>query len=527
MPLLAASLFLSVLLQAPSDTTRAVHLLQRATWGARPADVAQVLALGRDRWLDRQLHPARIDDAALEQRLARFPALRMSVPELHRAFPPPAAARRQQQRADSSGVQTMQTLDTFVMQAIERPRRGKRGTGSPAVLAQQLVGARVERAVATERQEEDVMTAFWFNHFNVFWGKGPNKWLVADYERTAIRPHVFGRFEDLLRASAQHPAMLYYLDNWRSAAPDTSGPMARRARQSGRRVPGLNENYARELLELHTLGVNGGYTQADVVAVARAFTGWTIARRGGGKGGARMGHGQGPEFAFRPAMHDRGTKTVLGRTLPAEHGQRDGEEVLAMLARHPATARHIATKLVQRFVSDDPPPALVDHLARVFLRTDGDLREVTRALFTAAEFYAARHREAKVKTPFELVASALRVTDATVTNPRGLAQTLRAFGHLPYFQTAPTGYPTASEDWTNSGAMLSRMNFALRLASGQLPGVRAGLTTEVPVDTLIARVLPGAPRPRLTQVIQQDPATQQDGNRALGLVLGSPDFQRR
>lgn len=295
-------------------------------------------------------------------------------------------------------------------------------------------------------------------------------------------------------------------------------------------MPGLNENYARELMELHTLGVNGGYTQANVIAVARAFTGWTIDRSGGMKrqGGARMGYGAGPEFAFRAGMHDRAPKNILGRTLPAGRGKQDGDEVLAVLARHPATARHVATKLVRRFVSDDPPPALVDHVAGVFLRTDGDLRQVTRALFTAEEFYAVRHREAKVKTPFELVASALRVTGATLVNPRGVAQTLRTFGHLPYYQTAPTGYPTASEDWTNSGAMLNRMNFGLALASGSLPGVRTEMAAApMPIDTVIARLLPGAPRPQLARVVHAELATSGTGSRALGLVLGSPDFQRR
>jgi uncharacterized protein (DUF1800 family) len=219
------------------------------------------------------------------------------------------------------------------------------------------------------------MTDFWFNHFNVFWGKGPTRWLIADYERTAIRPHVFGRFEDLLLATAQHPAMLYYLDNWRSAAPDTGGPMAQRVRQPGMRMPGLNENFARELLELHTLGVDGGYTQQDVIAVARAFTGWTIQRPGAMmvQSGAGVEHNQGPEFTFREAMHDRAPKHVLGRTLPPERGKQDGDEVLALLARHPSTARHVATKLARRFVADDPPAALLDHLAGVFLRSDGDL----------------------------------------------------------------------------------------------------------------------------------------------------------
>jgi uncharacterized protein (DUF1800 family) len=296
------------------------------------------------------------------------------------------------------------------------------------------------------------------------------------------------------------------------------------------RMPGLNENFARELLELHTLGVDGGYTQQDVIAVARAFTGWTIRRPGAmmGQSGAGVEHNQGPEFTFREAMHDRAPKNVLGRTLPPDRGKQDGDEVLALLARHPSTARHVATKLARRFVADDPPAALVDHLAGVFLRSDGDLLEVTRALFLADEFYAVRHREAKVKTPFELVVSALRATNATVVNPRGIAQTLRTFGHLPYFQTAPTGYPSASEAWTNSSAMLARMNFGLALAAERIPGVRTNSSgAGVPLDLLVARVLPGTPRPQLVRVIKAELSPAGNESRALGLVLGSPDFQRR
>ncbi len=389
---------------------------------------------------------------------------------------------------------------------------------------------------------------------------------------------------------AQHPAMLYYLDNWRSAAPDSTAhhgvaegelPATLPQELSGRRMPfrGEAQRKLRPRADghqlRHTLGVNGARsappdTQQDVVAVARAsasppgaFTGDQVDDPRGTRGRGRVARAWdmagGHEYASvgprRPpqhiddhqsirlcslprasAMHDRGL--CQDRSGASQHpamlyylagrGKQDGDEnyVLALLARHPATARPVATQLVRRVVADPPPPALEDHEAGVFLRTGGDLREVTRALFTAEEFYAARHREAKVKTPFELVVSALRVTDATVANPRGVMQTLRTFGHLPYYQTAPTGYPTMSEDWTNSGAMLNRMNFGLALASGRVPGVRAEMAP-VPLDALIARVFAGAPRPRLAQVIQQELAGQGGAPRALGLVLGSPDFQRR
>ncbi|HEU4453244.1 MAG TPA: DUF1800 domain-containing protein, partial [Longimicrobium sp.] len=273
------------------------------------------------------------------------------------------------------------------------------------------------------------------------------------------------------------------------------------------------------------LGVDGGYTQADVMEVARAFTGWTLQR------------GDDVGFVFRPAMHDGGEKTVLGRRLAAGRGMEDGREVLDLLARHPSTARHVARKLAQRFVADEPPPALVDRLADVFLRTDGDLRQVTRALFTAPEFHDPRHRAAKVKTPFEFVASALRATEADAGPSRGVLQALRQLGQVPYAASAPTGYPHTSEEWTNGGAMLNRMSYALALAAGRVDGVRVGLAApatadpRAQVDALAAAVLPGPRDPRLLATIAQDVAAQADGRdraaRALGLLLGSPAFQRR
>ncbi|HEX8244578.1 MAG TPA: DUF1800 domain-containing protein, partial [Longimicrobium sp.] len=301
---------------------------------------------------------------------------------------------------------------------------------------------------------------------------------------------------------------------------------------------GINENYARELMELHTLGVNGGYTQHDVVEVARALTGWTVdrgARRGGG--------GFEPSFIFRPAMHDPGEKTVLGHRLPAGRGIEDGEAVLDILARSPATARHVAFRLAQRFVADDPPPSLVNRLAETFTRTDGDLREVTRALFLSPEFNDPRHRDAKVKSPLEFVAGALRATGADVGPSRGLLQALRQMGQVPYAATPPTGYSNASAEWTNSGAMLNRMNFGLALAAGRIDGVRLDADRFAPalrapdaqaqVAALARMVMPGARDERLFRTVAEDVAQQarlderQRAARALGLLLGSPQFQRR
>lgn len=532
------------------DTLRALALLDRATFGARPVDVAEVLRIGPERWLDRQLRPERIDDRALDARLARFPAAAMSAGELLAAFPPPDPAARDSTRRMQSGATEPGTMQADAAR-VRRPRQagGARQRGPQAILFD-LAGAKVQRAVYSERQLQEVMTDFWFNHFNVFFGKNLDRYLVAGYERDAIRPHVFGRFRDLLGATAKHPAMLVYLDNARSVVPDSmrgamaGGPRARGrlggarasadAADARRRPTGLNENYARELMELHTLGVDGGYTQHDVVEVARALTGWSIDR--GGDGGE-------PGFIFRPRQHDFGAKTILGRAFPAGRGQDEGEAVLDLLARSPATARHIAFKLAQRFVADDPPTALVDRLADTFLRTDGDLRAITRTLFTSPELYAASVRNAKVKTPIEFVASALRVSGAEVGPSRGILQALRQLGQVPYLASAPTGYPAASEEWTNSGAMLNRMNFALALAAGRIDGVTVDLARFAPaaretepqarVASLAAMLIPARGDARLFRTIADDVARQgamgdaAAGARALGLLLGSPDFQRR
>lgn len=470
------------------DSARAVHLLERATWGVKRDELAAVLAMGPDAWLDRQLHPARIADGALAARLARFPAAEASPAELMRDYPRRPAA------ADSA----------------------RRGMPPQRILAD-LAGARLQRAVYTERQLEDVMADFWFNHFNVFFGKGADRYLVGDYERNAIRPHVFGRFRELLGAVAAHPAMLVYLDNARSSAADSSRVMM------GGRARGINENYARELMELHTLGVGGGYTQRDVGEVARAFTGWTVGRRNGA-----------PGFVFRRALHDAGPKTVLGERLAAGRGVEDGEAVLDLLARNPATARHLARKLAARFVADDPPARLVDELASVFLRTDGDLRAVTRALFRSPEF--ARARRAKTRTPFEFVAGALRATGADVRPSRDVIQTLRQMRHLPYAATPPTGYLHSSAEWTSGGAMLGRMNFALALARGEVRGIRIDPARLLPPGAagdparhVAAALLPTRDADALVRAVSEDAArlpAEARAARALALILASPSFQR-
>ncbi len=452
-------------------------------------------------------------------------------------------------------------------------RRQQLGVQGPARMVGDFVGARLARAVYSERQLQEVMTDFWFNHFNVFVGKGADRYLVARYEQEAIRPYVFGRFEDMLKATASHPAMLFYLDNWMSAVPDTTSPqylrrqqqlrrfaaltpeeqealvssgrlteqqltnLRRVVAQGGQRKPGINENYARELMELHTLGVNGGYAQRDVIAVARAFSGWTITR-------PRLGPNAPPDmdvtFVFRPELHDRGEKVVLGTPLRPGRGIEDGLDVLHMLATSPVTAHHIARELVERFVNDRPDSAMVERIATVFLNTGGDLREVTRALFSDPAFDASANVGTKVKTPLEVVAGALRVSGAELEDApsRGVIQALRTLGEMPYGYSFPTGYPAQAAEWVNSGAMLNRMNFALALAAGRLDHVRvdpaalAGAAPD-PVHALAAAILPGHDTRRLEAAVRTELAQQPQLDpharlvRAAGLILGSPDFQAR
>ena len=371
------------------------------------------------------------------------------------------------------------------------------------------------------------MTDFWFNHFNVFAGKGATPQYVTEYEREAIRPHVFGTFRDLLGATAHSPAMLFYLDNWQSADPDAQDarqqfgparrPGARPRMPAPERMPrgpdgnaprqkrGLNENYGRELMELHTLGVDGGYTQDDVINVARAFTGWTITtpRQGG-------------SFRFEPRIHDSLDKIVLGQKIKAGGGESDGEKVLDILARHPATATFIATKLARRFVSDTPPPALVARAAARFRETGGDIREVVRTIITSPEFFSAGAYRAKVKSPLEFVVSAVRATGSEVPDATPLAQAVRQLGMPLYMCQPPTGYPDKAEAWVNTGALLNRMNFALQLVGGRMRGLQPGTS---PVGAVLANEVSSTTAATIAQA--------KDATQIAALTLGSPEFQRR
>jgi uncharacterized protein (DUF1800 family) len=511
-----------------------LHLLNRFAYGPRPGDVERVRAMGMQAWIERQLHPERIPDEALEGRLAAYSTIRMTADELFREYPRPdlaAVARRREEMLRGEGTRDGMARDT----AAGEPRR--------VVIAAELAAARMERAVWSERQLQEILVDFWFNHFNVFAQKDAVRWMVSPYEREAIRPHVLGRFRDLVLATARHPAMLFYLDNWLSVRDGLTVPDGP---NRGRRR-GLNENYGRELLELHTLGVDGGYTQQDVVEVARAFTGWSFAYPQGDK-----------QFVFRPRAHDDGEKRVLGHVIPAGGGEADGLAVIDIVTRHPSTARTIATKLVRRFVSDAPAPALVDRVARTYRDTDGDIRAMMLTIVAAQEFWSEDSYRAKIKKPIELVASAARALDVTAgpeTGPRSagfqLARAVSTLGERLFNAQPPTGYPDTADAWVNTGALLGRMNFALSLAQNRVPGVRvdverlvAGADRRRPeevLDRLLAVTLHGQASARTREILSaqlRDPAivrltvddrgpANTDVEKLAALVLGSPEFQRR
>ncbi len=636
-----------------TEQQRALHAANRLTFGARPGDVQRIAQIGVDKWIEQQLHPEKIDDRALDQRLAGLSTLRMDTRQMLEDFPPPPVIRavaegreplpsdpvrraiysaqieryrrQQEKKAEAQnadlpeppmedraarrearmnaelnadnilrlppdkrlaeilklGPQDRRALATaldgperekFFEALTPRERETLVALVNPAlVVSGELQEGKLLRAIYSERQLQEVMTDFWFNHFNVFLGKGADRYLLTSYERDVIRPRSLGQFKELLLATAKSPAMLFYLDNWMSVGPDSDfalnggarrQPRPRAARFPRRRFPvyippprnarrqrpapppaaqqrrGLNENYARELMELHTLGVNGGYTQKDVTEVARILTGWTIKepRRGG-------------EFDFNERMHEPGDKVVLGHRFK-QHGEEEGKQLLELLARHPSTARFISTKLAERFVSDTPPESLIARMAETFRKTDGDIREVLRTMFRAPEFWTPEAYRAKVKTPLEFVVSALRASAADIHNALPLVQALNRMGMPLYGAQPPTGYSTKAESWVNSAALLNRMNFALAFAAGRLPGISPDLTHVLGPDSppdgtsalamLEQAILAGDISKQTHETILKQLSDPQVTGRVLddatrppnvavlaGLIFGSPEFQRR
>ncbi len=530
---------LSATAQSLTPHDSALRALNRLAYGPRPGEVDSVTRQGVMRWIDAQLDPRHIPDPALSAIERRFDILSESPRDLAAAFETVRQERIRQQR-EHPDTAPMAAGDALP-QPPERIRR----------LAGELQDLAVVRAIQSERQLQEVMVDFWTNHFNVFLGKGADRFLLPDYVEHVIRPHAMGKFSDLLIATARSPAMLFYLDNWQSVTPGAAPPQLARAGMGGRRrffydpvmdarrdslrraaldrMPkGINENYGRELLELHTLGVDGGYTQQDVIDVARIFTGWSIERPNQGGG-----------FIYNDWAHDRGSKTVLGVTFPAGHEEDEGLRLLKLLAMQHATMHHVSWQLCQRFVADDPPDGCVDDAVAAWQRSDGDIRAVLHAIFHGPDFWAPRYQLAKTKTPLEFVASAVRAVGADPDTTLRLAQVVAHLGEPLYQHVAPDGYPETEADWVNSGALLDRMNAAVGLAAGRLPGVRVDLDPIIPpradhaalLDAINANVLGGAMSGHTRQVLLDQLADISDSvqarNLAVGLALGGPEFQRQ
>ena len=599
-----------------------LHALNRLAYGPRPGDVERIRQMGLAKWIEQQLNPNSVEDKALEARLQDYPTLRMSTAKLIDEYPQPKQAEKQaqkqaqaqalqeQRRSDAAadtvardvqsaqgqtasggdGVAPQQTSANAKQEMDDAPAPMKqeqpegnpatRGLGKRDVLGgsdpnnvpraiaddskrpQRVVAelgmAKVTRAIYSERQLQQVMDDFWFNHFNVFAGKGEDRYYLTAYERDVIQPHALGKFKDLVNSTAKSPAMLFYLDNFLSADPRAAQRQAaeRAARQQWRRrrfgMPrppanpqqakknerGLNENYGRELMELHTLGVDGGYTQKDVTEVARCFTGWTIEKPR-----------QYPEFKFDDRLHDPDPKLVLGKKIHAG-GMKDGEQVIDLLVHHPSTARFISTKLARRFVSDNPPPALVSRMAETFQSSEGDIKAVLHTMIWSPEFWSRESYHAKIKTPFELVVSAVRALGTDVDTPMPLVQWVGRIGEPLYQCQPPTGYSDKAETWVNTGALLNRLNYSLALAGNKMRGARTDVASLLGVDsnaepraaldravqvflggqaapTTVETLEKQLDNPQVLQAKLDDPRKQVDLGVVAGLVLGAPEFQRR
>jgi uncharacterized protein (DUF1800 family) len=616
--------------QTLSEHDRALHALQRLTFGPRPGDIEKVLAVGVDKWIEQQLNPSQIPNPTLDSRLGQYRTLRMQPRDLAQAFPTGQMVREaaegkrslpsepvqyglwevlvdkynEQQKTNAAAQSVADDAPTqkaaedakkdaaahladmllalpkanrmtalmklpvsdrrILVQYISGDARGRlvadfspaereaffAMNGPTGVIVSELQQAKVMRAVYSDRQLEEVMTDFWFNHFNVFIYKDQDQYFVTSYERDVIRPNALGKFRNLLEAVAKSPAMLLYLDNWLSIGPNSQAAGVRPGQPPKPNGRGLNENYGRELMELHTLGVDGGYTQADVTQVARVFTGWTI---------QPMDQGWG--FFFDPKRHEPGPKYVLNRTI-AEAGINEGLHILDILSKSPATARFISTKLARRFVADDPPPELVKRMAQTFLETDGDIKEVLRTMVGSKEFWSPAVYRKKMKTPLEFVASAIRATGTQIQNPQPVVQALNKMGMPLYQMQPPTGYSTKAEAWMNSDALLDRLNFAMSITGGNMGGVnfdplrvlalgllaRAPKEEIVPVNTnggteaavtLVEDALIGGEISKNTDATIRksldDPQVSSnlltDPSKPLamiiGLTLGSPEFQLR
>jgi uncharacterized protein (DUF1800 family) len=567
---------------SPGDQ-RILHLLNRSAFGPAPGDLERVRQMSSKAYLDEQLNPASIDDSEVEQRLQQLPTLSMSSEELIEYYPAPRKAGKALKDGPgppaASGPPAAGPANAM---EPELPRNGQAmraeqrldALKGPRRVLVELAREEIWRAVYSQRQLQEVMVQFWMNHFNIYALKGPDRWMLTSFERDAIRPFALGKFEDLLVATAQSPAMLFYLDNWRSSAPPLKyvetlegrkisnkggeheqemfmrpGPfgrgmryrrMRRQAAKNKKASRGLNENYGRELMELHTLGVDGGFTQQDVIEVARCLTGWTIRR-------PRYE----AEFVFNPRMHDYHPKLVLGHEFPAGRGMEDGLEVLHLLAHQPSTASFISTELCRRFVADDPPQSVVDRASGAFQSAGGDILEVVAAILTSPEFNSPAVYRAKVKSPLEYVASSLRAVGADTDAGLPIIMALDRMGHPMFQYEAPSGYADRAGTWINSSTLLWRLNFAMLLAGDRLPGTAVrlqnlpalsanpsgrGLVDAVAEQllgepasptTVEAIVRKGGLGPKFEAAAYGPRGTRPEAATVAGLLLASPEFQRR
>jgi len=478
---------------------RIAHVLSRLTFGARPGDFEKVKAMGVEAFINEQLDPDSIDNTAVIAKLRRLPTLGMATPVIIEQYTPPKPAAvpspspakiaEAMNASDGKPLNAPQIANNPSMAAMPNEMQvdvKKDDAGrmpalqpdaqaspkptpppkNPQMVVTELQRAKLLRAVYSDRQLYELMVDFWENHFSIFANKDDDRYLLTGFDRETIRPFAMGRFRDLLGATAHSPAMLFYLDNWRSSVPR---PYPARGDKPAGVDGGLNENYARELMELHTLGVDGGYTQKDVQEVARCFSGWTIQKP----------NEQGL-FLYRPGLHDDGDKIVLGHKVLGGGGIADGERVLDILATHPSTAKFIATKLARRFISDDPPSSVIDRAAAVFLKTDGSISETLRAIITSPEFFAADAYRAKMRSPFEYVAAALRATSAETDGDRPVLDFIGRMGQPLYGRITPDGYPDRADAWLSSGAMVGRLNFAAALATNRLRGTSVDFAKLLP-----------------------------------------------
>lgn len=476
-----------------SEEQKAEHLLNRITYGPRSGDTERVMKMGLTKYIDEQLHPERISDKVVEEKLKSIESIHMSNAEIAKLYPPPNVIKKEIKKNQGEAEMSSTNDDKGDIAPDKNDKKeyrkevkelfDEKGYKRQGELIRDLQQAKIIRATYSERQLQEVMTDFWFNHFNVFMNKGADRMLTTSYERDTIRTNVFGKFETLLLAVAESPAMLYYLDNSMSVSPnfDMQRINKRRAGINPEQMEkikkrGINENYARELMELHTMGVDGGYTQKDIQEVARCFTGWTIRKpRDGG------------EFTFAPRLHDQGDKIVLGQKISSGNGmdgKKDGEAVIKMLARHPSTIKFITTKIARKFVSDTPPPSLIEKMSKTYVKSDGDIREVLLTLFNSTEFWAADSYKSKVKSPFEMTISATRSLGADTNGGPAFHQYIAQMGEPLFLAQPPTGYAEHSEHWVNTGGLLTRMNFAIALCNNKIPGTSVD-TTKITKNTAL------------------------------------------